>query len=111
MACEKESLKLAKDNLVDIFLVPIGRNAQQLSVSLLRNLRNANLASDMAYGDKGLKGAMKAADKSGARFAVVLGDEEVANAQVQIKDLSNSSQVQVSIGDMVKHLAQALRQN
>lgn len=111
MACEKENLKLAKDNLVDIFLVPIGRNAQQLSVSLLRNLRNANLACDMAYGDKGLKGAMKAADKSGARFAVVLGDEEVANAQVQIKDLSNSSQVQVSIGDMVKHLEQALRQN
>jgi histidyl-tRNA synthetase len=111
MACEKENLKLAKDNLVDIFLVPIGRNAQQLSVSLLRNLRNANLACDMTYGDKGLKGAMKAADKSGARFAVVLGDEEVANAQVQIKDLSNSSQVQVSIGDMVKHLEQALRQN
>lgn len=111
MACEKENLKLAKDSLVDIFLVPIGRNAQQLSVSLLRNLRNANLACDMAYGDKGLKGAMKAADKSGARFAVVLGDEEVANAQVQIKDLSNSSQVQVSIGDMVKHLEQALRQN
>lgn len=111
MACEKENLKLAKDNLVDIFLVPIGRNAQQLSVSLLRNLRNANLACDMAYGDKGLKGAMKAADKSGARFAVVLGDEEVANAQVQIKDLSNSSQVQVSIGDMVKHIEQALRQN
>lgn len=111
MACEKENLKLANDNLVDIFLVPIGRNAQQLSVSLLRNLRNANLACDMAYGDKGLKGAMKAADKSGARFAVVLGDEEVANAQVQIKDLSNSSQVQVSIGDMVKHLEQALRQN
>ena len=111
MACEKENLKLANDNLVDIFLVPIGRNAQQLSVSLLRNLRNANLACDMAYGDKGLKGAMKAADKSGARFAVVLGDEEVANAQVQIKDLSNSSQVQVSIGDMIKHLEQALRQN
>jgi histidyl-tRNA synthetase len=42
---------------------------------------------------------------------VVLGDEEVSNAQVQIKDLSNSSQVQVSIGDMVKHLEQALRQN
>ena len=111
MACEKENLKLAKYNLVDIFLVPLGRNAQQLSVSLLRNLRNANLACDMAYGDKGLKGAMKAADKSGARFAVVLGDEEVANAQVQIKDLSNSSQVQVSIGDMVKHIEQALRQN
>jgi histidyl-tRNA synthetase len=77
----------------------------------LKNLRSAGIASDMAYGDKGLKGAMKAADKSGARFAVVLGDEEVSNAQVQIKDLSNSSQVQVSIGDMVKHLEQALRQN
>ena len=33
----------------------------------------------MAYGDRGLKGAMKAADKSGAKFAVVIGDEEVSN--------------------------------
>ena len=111
MACEAENLEISKENLVEVFIVPIGRNSQQLSVSLLKNLRSAGIASDMAYGDKGLKGAMKAADKSGARFAVVLGDEEVSNAQVQIKDLSNSSQVQVSIGDMVKHLEQALRQN
>jgi len=111
MACEAENLEISKENLVQVFIVPIGRNSQQLSVSLLKNLRSAGIASDMAYGDKGLKGAMKAADKSGARFAVVLGDEEVSNAQVQIKDLSNSSQVQVSIGDMVKHLEQALRQN
>ncbi len=111
MACEAENIKLVQENLVDVFLVPIGQNAQNLSVSLLKSLRSSNIASDMSYGDKGLKGAMKAADKSGARFAVVLGDEEVSKAQVQIKDLSNSSQVQVSIGDMVSHLTKALRQN
>lgn len=111
MACEAEKLEIVQNNLVDVFIVPIGKNAQNLSVSLLKSLRSANIPSDMAYGDKGLKGAMKAADKSGARFAVVLGDEEVESAQVQIKDLSNSSQVKVSLGDMVKHLDEALRQN
>jgi histidyl-tRNA synthetase len=64
----------------------------------------------MAYGDRGLKGAMKAADKSGAKFAVVLGDEEVSSARVQIKNLGDSSQVQVSLGDMVAHLIQVIRQ-
>jgi histidyl-tRNA synthetase len=64
----------------------------------------------MAYGDRGLKGAMKAADKSGARFAVVIGDEEVSNSQVQIKNLGDSTQAQVAIGDMVAHLLQVIRQ-
>lgn len=53
---------------------------------------------------------MKAADKSGAKFAVVIGDEEVSSAQVQIKNLGDSSQKQVGLGDMVAHLIQAIRQ-
>ena len=64
----------------------------------------------MAYGDRGLKGAMKAADKSGAKYAVVIGEDEVNNAQVQIKNLGESSQVQVALGDMVAHLIQVIRQ-
>jgi histidyl-tRNA synthetase len=64
----------------------------------------------MAYGDRGLKGAMKAADKSGAQIAVVIGDEEVSNSRVQIKNLGDSSQVQVALGDMVAHLIQVIRQ-
>ena len=110
MACEAENLIVGDLSLVDIFIVPIGDKAHSLAVSLLQQIRAADLRADMAYGDRGLKGAMKAADKSGARFAVVIGDEEVSNSQVQIKNLGDSTQSQVAIGDMVAHLLQVIRQ-
>ena len=110
MACEAENLIVGDLSLVDIFIVPIGDKAHSLVVSLLQQIRAADLRADMAYGDRGLKGAMKAADKSGARFAVVIGDEEVSNSQVQIKNLGDSTQAQVAIGDMVAHLLQVIRQ-
>ena len=110
MACEAENLIVGDLSLVDIFIVPIGDKAHSLAASLLQQIRAADLRADMAYGDRGLKGAMKAADKSGARFAVVIGDEEVSNSQVQIKNLGDSTQAQVAIGDMVAHLLQVIRQ-
>jgi histidyl-tRNA synthetase len=110
MACEAENLIVGDHSLVDVFIVPIGDKAHSLAVSLLQQIRAAELRADMAYGDRGLKGAMKAADKSGARFAVVIGDEEVSNSQVQIKNLGDSTQAQVAIGDMVAHLLQVIRQ-
>jgi len=110
MACEAENLIVGEQSLVDVFIVPIGDKAHSLAVSLLQQIRSADIRADMAYGDRGLKGAMKAADKSGAKFAVVIGDEEVSSAQVQIKNLGDSSQNQVALGDMVAHLIQAIRQ-
>ena len=110
MACEAENLMVGDQSLVDVFIVPIGDKAHSLAVSLLQQIRSADIRADMAYGDRGLKGAMKAADKSGAQFAVVIGDEEVSSAQVQIKNLGDSSQNQVALGDMVAHLIQAIRQ-
>ena len=110
MACGAENLIVGEKSLIDVFIVPIGDRAHQLAVSLLQQIRAANLRADMAYGDRGLKGAMKAADKSGAQLAVVIGDEEVSNSRVQIKNLGDSSQVQVALGDMVAHLIQVIRQ-
>jgi len=110
MACEVENLIVGDTTLVDVFIVPIGDNAHRLAVSLLQQIRAAEIRADMAYGDRGLKGAMKAADKSGAKYAVVIGEDEVKSAQVQIKNLGESSQVQVALGDMVAHLIQVIRQ-
>ena len=51
----------------------------------------------MAYGGRGLKGAMKGADRSGARFAIVLGDRELEAGEVQLKNLADQSQVSVAL--------------
>lgn len=86
---------------VQVFLVPIGAAATDVAVDLLNQLRTANISADMAYGDRGLKGAMKAADRSGASFALVLGESELASGAVQVKDLASGEQSQVALGDVV----------
>lgn len=59
---------------------------------------------DMAYGSRGLKGAMKAADRSGARWAIIVGEKELAEGRVQIKDMTNGDQRSVVVEDVVGQL-------
>jgi histidyl-tRNA synthetase len=54
----------------------------------------------MAYGGRGLKGAMKAADRSGARIAVVLGDRDLADGVAQLKDLTSGDQEAVPLSEL-----------
>ncbi|MBW3545552.1 MAG: UvrD-helicase domain-containing protein, partial [Bacteroidetes bacterium] len=70
-----------------VFFVPLGADAKARSVSLVGELRRAGIAADLAYGDRGMKGAMKAADRSGASYAVVLGERDLDTGEAQLKDL------------------------
>ena len=65
-------------------------------LTLVTALRRAGIRADMAFGSRGLKGAMKAADRSGARFAVIIGAEERKAAAVRIKDLKDGDQQDVA---------------
>jgi histidyl-tRNA synthetase len=55
----------------------------------------------MAYGDRGLKGAMRAADRSGARIALVVGDRDIEAGAVGVKDLATGEQVSVPLDSVV----------
>jgi histidyl-tRNA synthetase len=59
---------------------------------------------DMAYGGRGLKGAMKAADRSGARWAIIMGEKELAAGTVQVKDLQTGAQTSIPADDVVGHV-------
>ena len=52
----------------------------------------------------GLKGAMKAADRSGARWAIIMGEKELAEGQVGVKDLENGSQLSIAADEIVGHV-------
>ncbi|HEU4489275.1 MAG TPA: His/Gly/Thr/Pro-type tRNA ligase C-terminal domain-containing protein, partial [Jiangellales bacterium] len=71
-------------------------------------LRRAGVGADLAVDGRGLKGAMKAADRSGARYALVLGERDLAADVVQVKDLSTGEQSAVPLADVVTHLQEKL---
>jgi histidyl-tRNA synthetase len=64
--------------------------------------------ADIAYGDRGIKGAMRAADRSGARIALVAGDRDIDSGTVGLKNLSTGDQVDVSVGSVVAEVLSRL---
>lgn len=79
-----------------VFGVPLGDAAHADVLTLVTALRRAGVRADMAFGARGLKGAMKAADRSGAAFAALIGAEERRNGTVRIKDLTSGDQQDVA---------------
>jgi histidyl-tRNA synthetase len=79
-----------------VFGVPLGAEAHADVLTLMTNLRRAGVNADMAFGARGLKGALRAADRSGAAFAVLIGAEERRAGTVSIKDLKTGDQQDVA---------------
>lgn len=105
LALETEGKSFGDERRVDVYGVPLGEDARRRMVSLVDDLRNAGVSADMAYGGRGLKGAMKGADRAGARFALVLGESELAAGEVQVKDLTAHVQRAVALSDVVRELS------
>jgi histidyl-tRNA synthetase len=109
LALEAEGLTPPADTGLAVFVVPLGAAAKAWAVRAVAGLRAAGIASDLAYGDRGLKGAMKAADRSGARWAVVVGDRDLEAGVAQLKDLTSGDQVAVPLSDLTTTVEEKLR--
>jgi histidyl-tRNA synthetase len=104
LACRAEGLPVGHLPRVQVFFVPLGDAAKVQAVATAGELRRSGVRADLAYGDKGLKGAMKAADRSGARFAVVVGDRDLDDGVAQVKDLETGEQIAVPLPELITTL-------
>jgi histidyl-tRNA synthetase len=75
----------------DVIIVPLGEAAEKAAARLLTTLRSAGIATDMAYRGN-MKKRMSKANASGARFAAIVGDDELQRGEVQLKDLQSGEQ-------------------
>jgi len=95
----------------DLFVVDT--SGHDAATVLVDRLRGAGFATGRAYDERSMKAQMKVADKSGARFALLVGPKEHAAGQVTIRDLRTSdderSQRSVALGDVVDVLADLLK--
>jgi histidyl-tRNA synthetase len=76
---------------------------------LAHDLRKDGFVIEQSYGDRALKGAMKAADKSGARFSIVLGDAELASGTVELKEMATGEVISVTLSALANTLAEKSR--
>jgi len=108
LACRAEGLAPWSAARCEVFGVPLGDAARRRLVALAGALRRAGVRVDLAYGGRGLKGAMKAADRSGARYTLVLGERDIAEGAAGVKDMVSGEQRAVPLADVVDELVARL---
>ena len=104
LALEKQNLLPEMDTQTDAFVVALGEEAQGAAFKLLTKLRQAGLKAGMDYAGRSMKAQMKQANKANARFALIIGEDEVKEACVQLKDMEKSEQEKVSFDNIVDKL-------
>ncbi|SHK74264.1 histidyl-tRNA synthetase [Selenomonas ruminantium] len=104
LALEKQDLLPEMDTKTDAFVVALGEEAQGAAFKLLTQLRQAGLKASMDYAGRSMKAQMKQANKANARFALIIGEDEVKEACVQLKDMEKSEQQKVSFDNIVNKL-------
>jgi histidyl-tRNA synthetase len=107
LACDAEGVFARPSSRADIFVVDVvdGHHARRLTAQL----RHAGLRADRAFDGRSMKSQMKAADRSGAAVAVIVGDDEAAAGEVTVRDLrSGADQERVPVGELVDHLRKRL---
>jgi histidyl-tRNA synthetase len=108
LACDDEGVFAAPDNAVDVFVVDTTGGMAALAIT--DELRSAGRSADRAYDRRSMKAQMKAADRSGAAVAVIIGDDELASGKVLLRPLrSGADQRLVDRTDLLPELEALLR--
>ena len=101
LAAEAEGVINENSFVSDLFIIPLGDAAKEMAMKIAHQLRSANKSVEIAFGDRALKGAMKGADKSGARYVIVLGDSEISSATVELKEMKTGATSSVKIESLI----------
>ena len=102
LAAEAEGVINENAFVSDLFIIPLGDAAKELAMKIAGDLRTAGKSVEVAFGDRALKGAMKGADKSGARYVIVLGDSEISSATVELKEMKTGATSSVTIASLLE---------
>ena len=108
LALETEGVSPVTGRRVDVYGVPMGVEAKKRMSVIVDRLRRAGVSADMSYGDRGLKGAMKGADRAGALYALVLGENELEAGTVVLRNLANREQQEIAAEDVVQAVRTSL---
>jgi histidyl-tRNA synthetase len=108
LAAEAEGVVNEDAFLADLFLIPLGEEAKSAALVISHELRQRELTVEIAFGDRSLKAAMKAADKSSARYVVVMGNSELTNGSVELKEMRTGATTSVTLTSLATALTSAL---
>jgi histidyl-tRNA synthetase len=104
LAADAEGISFNQDFTSDLFIIPLGEESRTAALVIAQQLRRDGLQVEISFGERALKGSMKAADKSGAAYVIILGDSEISSGNVELKEMSTGKTSSVTLDSLQKHL-------
>ena len=105
MLMEENNVEIPEPEPVKAFIAVMGDDAKAFGLKLLRDLHKKGVKAEMDTLARNIKGQFKYADRLGAQYTVVIGDNELAEGVVAIKEMAKSEQRQVKLDDLLEELA------
>jgi histidyl-tRNA synthetase len=104
IALEDEGIEPPSEPPLAVYLVALSAAGREAAIEIVRELRAAGLAADMPYEERPMKAQLKMANRAGARFAAIVGDEELAAGTVSLRRLADGEQTTVARDAVVASL-------
>ena len=104
LALESQNLLPEKNRSVDAYIVALGEAAQAEGFKLLNSLRQQGLSAAMDFAGRSMKAQMKQANKLGAKYSVILGEDEIAEGVVMLRSMGDSSQAKVPMAQVAEKI-------
>ena len=109
MVLSAQNAELPEAPTCDLFIATLGDNAILKASALCRLLRDEGYKAQTDICGRGLKAQMKYADKIGAKFTLVLGDNEVESGKATLKNMSNSEAREIHLSELIEELGEEIR--
>ena len=94
---------------LDVFFVTLAPGVRVPAMRLAGALRREGISCDLDYGGRGAKGQFKQADRSGASYAAILGEEEISRGTIKVRDMSSGEEREVELSGGPAELLRAVR--
>lgn len=109
-ALEAENIEIPLESGLDCFIVSMGEAANMKAAELLRGIRKAGISCDKDYLGRKVKAQFKAADRANAKYVAVIGDNELENNVIVVKEMETGTQEEIPLEEVVTYLSRLIRQ-
>lgn len=92
------------DDSLDLYVMPIGKNNEQIALEITMFLRNYGYSADLCLEGKNMGQMFKKAERRNAKYGVIFGDEEIKNNEVNLKNLETQEQIRINLDHLIEKL-------
>lgn len=108
LAIQAENAEYTEPSRTIAYVIPLGASANSTAMKLVGALRSSGIGTELALDGRSVKAAMKGADRSGAKFAVLIGDDELASNSAVLKNLESGEQDTIALDLVTVQISNAL---